>query len=264
MTVAPATGPGLTQAVAYVHGRASSPSTFPSFTRSPRTIGGGDAASPSGATSPPPGRSSWPSSTEAPERTGFYDLRLDEAVRLQASLATEAGIDGFMYYHYWFAGVELLSGPIRSRLAADVELPFCLMWANENWTRRWDGRESDVLMGQRYEEVSAARFLVDVLPILHDPRYMKIDGRPIVAVYRPGQIPDVAHIVEAWRKTAHREGLGDLFVMNVDVAREFHGLEGGMATAGLDGSLDFRPTTPGGPGCHASRSASALASEATS
>ncbi len=176
-----------------------------------------------------------------PTDTGFYDLRLEESVRLQASLATDAGIDGFMYYHYWFAGEELLAGPIRARVAGDIDLPFCLMWANENWTRRWDGRESDVLMCQRYEEVSATGFLDDVLPILCDPRYLRIDGRPIVAVYRPGQIPDLASVVAAWRETARRAGLEDPFVMNVDVAKEFHGVEGDLANAGLDGSLGFPP-----------------------
>ncbi len=176
-----------------------------------------------------------------PVDTGFYDLRLRETVELQAGLAEAAGIDGFMYYHYWFAGVELLADPIHARLVDDIELPFCLMWANENWTRRWDGRESDVLMGQRYEEVPASGFIDDVLPILCDPRYMRIDGRPVIAIYRPGQIPDVAGTVEAWRETARKAGVGDLFVMTVDVARGFHGLQHGPTDIGLDGSLGFPP-----------------------
>jgi lipopolysaccharide biosynthesis protein len=176
-----------------------------------------------------------------PADTGFYDLRLQETVRLQASLASEAGIVGFMYYHYWFAGVQLLDGPIRSRVAGELDLPFCLMWANENWTRRWDGREADVLMGQRYEEVSAAGFLDNVLPILRDRRYMRVDGRAIVAVYRPAQIPDLARVVAAWRDTARRAGVGELFVLNVDVVREFHGLDRDLAGTGLDGSLGFPP-----------------------
>jgi lipopolysaccharide biosynthesis protein len=173
--------------------------------------------------------------------TGFYDLRLEEAVRLQADLARDAGIGGFMYYHYWFAGVELLGDPLRSRLARDIDLPFCVMWANENWTRRWDGRESDVLVGQRYEEVSATRFVDDVLPIVRDPRYMRLDGRPIVAVYRPAQIPDVAKVIAAWRDCAREAGVGELFVMNVDVAKEFHGVDRDLTGTGLDGSLGFPP-----------------------
>jgi lipopolysaccharide biosynthesis protein len=176
-----------------------------------------------------------------PADTGFYDLRLEQTTALQARLATAAGVDGFMYYHYWFAGQQLLEGPIRSRLESDIGLPFCLMWANENWTRRWDGREGDILMGQRYEEVPAARFIEDVAPILRHPRYMRIDGRAVIAVYRPAQIPDLSAVVASWREHARRDGIGELFVLNVDVVREFHGLEQDPAETGLDGSLGFPP-----------------------
>ena len=146
-----------------------------------------------------------------------------------------------MYYHYWFAGQELLEGPIRSRLTGNVDLPFCLMWANENWTRRWDGRESDVLIGQHYEEVPATAFIEDVLSILRDPRYMRIDGRPLVAIYRPAQIPDTAKAIAAWRAAARREGIGELFVMNVDVVKDFDGVD--HMTLG-DWGLDGTPWLP--------------------
>ena len=175
-----------------------------------------------------------------PTETGFYDLRLAVAVEMQASLAEEAGVDGFMYYHYWFAGRQLLDGPIRARLDEDLQLPFCVMWANENWTRRWDGRDSDVLVGQRYEDVPTGQFLDDVLPILRDPRYMRIGDRAIVAVYRPGQIPDLPRVIAAWRESARRGGVGELYVLNVDVATEFHGLSE-LGGTGLDGSLGFPP-----------------------
>lgn len=176
-----------------------------------------------------------------PTTTGFYDLRLGETVALQAKLAETAGIAGFMYYHYWFAGHQLLQGPIQARLHDDVQLPFCLMWANENWTRRWDGRNADVLIGQRYDRVSSTQFLVDVLPILRDPRYLRIAGRALIAIYRPGQIPALPSVIAEWREIARREGVGELCVMHVDVVSEFHGLEGDLASSGLDGSLGFPP-----------------------
>jgi lipopolysaccharide biosynthesis protein len=176
-----------------------------------------------------------------PTTTGFYDLRHPETVELQASLAEEAGVAGLMYYHYWFAGHQLLEGPIRSRLTDDVSLPFCLMWANENWTRRWDGSTNEVLIGQRYDEVPSWRFITDVLPILRDPRYLRIDGRALIAIYRPGQIPDLSATLARWREVARREGVGELMVLNVDVAKEFHGLVGDLADTGLDGSLGFPP-----------------------
>ena len=176
-----------------------------------------------------------------PTTTGFYDLRHQETVTLQASLAEEASVAGLMYYHYWFAGRELLERPIRSRLDDDVALPFCLMWANENWTRRWDGSTHEVLIGQRYDEVASSRFIEDVLPILRDPRYLRIEGHALIAIYRPGQIPDLPAVIARWREVARDRGVGELLVLNVDVAKEFHGLEGDLASSGLDGSLGFPP-----------------------
>jgi lipopolysaccharide biosynthesis protein len=162
-------------------------------------------------------------------------------VAAQAELAETAGIAGFMYYHYWFAGHQLLETPILNRLHDGTRLPFCLMWANENWTRRWDGRESDILIGQRYDEVSAERFITDVMPILKDGRYMRIGGSAVLAIYRPGQIPDLARVVESWREKARDSGVGELYVLGVDVAKEFHGVGGEPEKHGLDGRLGFPP-----------------------
>ncbi len=176
-----------------------------------------------------------------PGELGFYDLRMPQTVAQQAALAEMGGLAGFMYYHYWFGGQQLLERPIHERVEGDLELPFCLMWANENWTRRWDGRESEVLMGQRYQDVPSERFLDDVLPILRDRRYLRINGRAVLAIYRPGQIPDLSAVIESWRRSARDAGVGDLFVLSVDVAKEFHGVDDGAGSAGLDGRLGFPP-----------------------
>jgi len=176
-----------------------------------------------------------------PADLGFYDLRVADTVARQMSLAEDAGIAGFMYYHYWFAGEQLLERPIQDRLAGGAKLPFCLMWANENWTRRWDGRESDILMGQRYAEVPATRFVEDVMPILLDPRYMRVDGRAVLAIYRPAQIPDLPSVIGSWRDAARRGGVGELLVLTVDVVKEFHGIDEDPSSFGLDGSLGFPP-----------------------
>lgn len=176
-----------------------------------------------------------------PADLGFYDLRLDTVRQAQMDLAAAHGIEGFMYYYYWFAGRRLLAEPIDALLAGDVNKPFCLMWANENWTRRWDGRTSDVLMGQDYDRVPATQFIDDVLPFLRDSRYLRVAGRPLIAVYRVGQIPDFDAVLDHWREQARRAGIGELFVLNVDVAREFDGLVGAAKATGLDGTLGFPP-----------------------
>ena len=176
-----------------------------------------------------------------PTMTGFYDLRLPESVALQNRLARTARIEGFMYYHYWFAGRTILELPLRNRLVSEDPLPFCIMWANENWTRRWDGRSENVLLGQDYEHVDSALFLDDVLPYLLDERYLRIDGRPVVAVYRPRQIPNLRATVEKWRARAREAGLRDLFLLSVDVDEEFDGLAGEVQRVGFDGVLGFPP-----------------------
>ncbi|MET0727312.1 MAG: glycoside hydrolase family 99-like domain-containing protein [Acidimicrobiales bacterium] len=176
-----------------------------------------------------------------PTDLGFYDLRLDEVRTAQQELAREAGLAGFMYYHYWFAGRRLLDAPVWKLHASDVPQPFCLMWANENWTRRWDGREADVLIAQDYEHVSAEELIDDILPLLSDRRYMTIGGRKILAVYRAGQVPDLAATVAGWRDRARRAGVGELYVLNVDVVVEYDGLPDDPEALGLDGSLGFPP-----------------------
>jgi lipopolysaccharide biosynthesis protein len=176
-----------------------------------------------------------------PTDLGFYDLRLDEVRRAQYEMVRAAGIAGVMYYYYWFAGKRLLEAPIESLTKSDIPQPFCIMWANENWTRRWDGRETDVLISQDYEHVPAQLFIDDILPLLADDRYMTIGGRKIVAVYRPGQIEGFADVVSAWRARARSAGVGELYLMNVDVGSEFHGMEGTLVDNGMDGSLAFPP-----------------------
>ena len=176
-----------------------------------------------------------------PADLGFYDLRLEEVRLAQAQMAAEHGIDAFMYYYYWFAGQRLLNLPIERLAESDTPMPFCIMWANENWTRRWDGRSSDVLIGQDYDRVPAQRFIDDVLPFLKDPRYLRSDGRPVLAVYRPAQMDDFPEVVAHWRRRAREEGVGELLVLAVSVAREFHGIGSDFHEHGLDGTLGFPP-----------------------
>jgi lipopolysaccharide biosynthesis protein len=175
-----------------------------------------------------------------PADLGFYDLRNDDVRRQQAEMAAAAGIEGFMYYYYWFAGKRLLNRPIEALVRSDLDFPFCIMWANENWTRRWDGNSQDVLLAQDYDRVPAEQFIEDVAEFLVDPRYMTVDGRKVLAVYRPAQMADFPAVAQRWREIARQRGIGELFLLHVDVG---HGMQGlaGTEEAGLDGSMEFPP-----------------------
>jgi lipopolysaccharide biosynthesis protein len=176
-----------------------------------------------------------------PADLGFYDLRLEESRVAQAELAKQYGVSGFCYYHYWFNGKQLLERPFDEVLASGrPDLPFCLCWANGNWTRRWDGREQDVLMGQDYSSYSPAAHFRWLASAFRDPRYITIDGRPLFLVYDAAAIPDRGRVVAGWREAARREGLPDPYVCGVFSPGNPLKYEDFME-AGFDAVTDFYP-----------------------
>lgn len=151
-----------------------------------------------------------------PADLGFYDLRLAESREEQAALAQEYGIEAFCYWHYWFGdGRRILERPFAEVLAAGSPgMSFCLGWANETWTGIWHGASDRVLLEQRYpgERDSIAHFDA-VLPAFRDDRYMRVDGKPVFHVYRPGDLPNPAHFVDHWQEMANAAGLPGLFLV---------------------------------------------------
>jgi hypothetical protein len=136
-----------------------------------------------------------------PRDLGHYRLEGTETLRRQVELARGAGLAGFVHYFYWFNGRRLLEGPVEAMLADPaVDFPFCLMWANENWTRRWDGGESDVLIAQDYRPQDDAVLVACLARHFRDPRYIRLQGRPVLMLYRPALIPDTAATVARWRQ----------------------------------------------------------------
>ncbi|MDT8398434.1 MAG: glycoside hydrolase family 99-like domain-containing protein, partial [Pseudomonadales bacterium] len=173
-----------------------------------------------------------------PADLGYYDLRVAEVREQQAQLAREHGIHGFCYYYYWFDGKRLLERPLQEMLDSGTpDFPFCICWANENWTRRWDGRESEVLMSQNYSDASKQRFITELLPIFSDRRYIRINGRPLLLIYRAEQIPALSHTLGLWRQQAMAAGLEGLYLVAV---KSFNGVSA-ETEAGFDAMVEFPP-----------------------
>lgn len=174
-----------------------------------------------------------------PGELGFYDLRVPEVREAQAQLARDHGVDGFVYYHYWFGGRRLLDRPFREVLASgSPDLPFSLCWANENWTRAWDGGDREVLVEQRYDEEDDKAHLRSLAPALADERYVRIDGRPLLLVYRPSLVPDPRRLSDTWREEAARLGVGELHLCRVE---NFGAERGDPTELGFDSAVEFQP-----------------------
>ncbi|WP_237064730.1 glycoside hydrolase family 99-like domain-containing protein [Microbulbifer guangxiensis] len=172
-----------------------------------------------------------------PRDLGYYDLRLKETLQAQAEMALKAGLHGFCFYHYWFNGKRLMDGPVNTLLESpEIALPFCILWANENWTRTWDGFENDILISQDYHEEQDVAFIEDLGRHFKDERYIRIDGRPLFFIYRPGIIPDAKVRIQKWRDLCE-ELLGEtpLFFM----AQGFGSLD--PRDFGMDGAVEFPP-----------------------
>jgi len=172
-----------------------------------------------------------------PTELGFYDLRLRQTRHEQIELAKSYGIDGFCYHYYWFSGKRLLNKPIDDMLADPAsEMPFCFCWANENWTRRWDAADHEVLIAQQYREEDDLAFIQELAPVFRDPRYIRVDGKPLLIVYRVQHLPDPLRTVAIWRNHCREAGIGEIHLC----AALTHGNES-FRQYGFDSGVEFPP-----------------------
>jgi lipopolysaccharide biosynthesis protein len=172
-----------------------------------------------------------------PGELGFYDLRLPDTLRRQAELARHYGVAGFCFHYYWFGGRRILETPLNNLLAhPDIDLPFCINWANENWTRTWDGGEKNVLLEQAHSDEDDIAFARSLEPLVRDPRYIRIRGRPLIMLYRPALLPDATATLRRWRAHFSASGLGDPFLV---MAQSFG--DNDPRPYGFDAAAEFAP-----------------------
>ena len=177
---------------------------------------------------------------QLPTELGYYDLRLPEARQAQAEMAAGAGINGFCYYHYWFDGKRLLNRPVDDILATQrPDFPFCLAWANENWTRAWDGRNREVLMQQRYSDADDDAHIDLLCKFFADRRYIRLDGKPLFVVYKATDLPNPQRTFDRWRLRALQAGIGELCLAQFEANGT--GRSPDPRSIGLDLSIEFAP-----------------------
>ncbi|MCF2638634.1 glycoside hydrolase family 99-like domain-containing protein [Fusobacterium varium] len=148
-----------------------------------------------------------------PENNNYYNLLDNKVIEWQIKLAKEHGIYGFCFYHYWFKnGKKLMEKPIENYLKdKSLNQKFCLCWANENWTRTWDGKDREVIMKQEYgEKKEWEEHFYYLLDFFKDDRYILKDKKPIFLIYKPMEIKKIAEMIEYWQYLAKLNGLAGI------------------------------------------------------
>lgn len=178
-----------------------------------------------------------------PGELGYYNL-LDKAVqRRQIDLAKLYGIEGFCFYFYWFGGKRLLEQPIANyQHDSSLDLPFCLCWANENWSRRWDGLDKEILIAQNHSPEDDIAFICHIAKYMMDPRYIRISGKPLLLVYRPSLLPNAAETAMRWRHWCRSNGVGEIYLA---YTQSFEKTD--PAEYGFDAAIEFPPNNSNPP-----------------
>ena len=172
-----------------------------------------------------------------PAELGYYDLTDNTVMQRQAEMAKQFGLGGFCFYFYWFKGKRLLESPVLDYLANQaIDFPFCLCWANENWSRTWDGLDKELLIAQDHSEEDDLALIEYLSKYFLDNRYIRIDGKPLLMVYHPSLLPDPIATAGRWREWCRNNGIGEIYLVTT---HSFDAVD--PATFGFDAATEFPP-----------------------
>lgn len=182
-----------------------------------------------------------------PADLGFYDLRFHECRKAQQDLAKEYGIYGFCYYHYWFSGRRIMELPVEEMLKNKEEnFPFMLCWANEDWNRNWEKGRNEILLKHDYNREDDIAHFNYLLPIFKDSRYIRVDGKPVIAIHRTDLFPNIEETVQLWKSMAKENGF-ELYFCRME-AKGTIGKQ--YLTPSMDAAIEFQPFRLLGYGKH--------------
>jgi len=172
---------------------------------------------------------------------GYYDLSNVDTIRKQAEIAKRHGIYGWCIYYYWFSGKKLLEKPIDLLLEnKDIDINFCLMWCNESWTKSWIGNPKEELVKCKILDNDPEKFIDDMKKYIDDKRYIKINGKPLLIIYRRQNIPNIKDVIFRWRKRAIEIGIGEIAIFSTADIRPYINLG---TLDYFDGEVVFNTTT---------------------
>ncbi|MEA2745583.1 MAG: hypothetical protein QOG25_3954 [Acetobacteraceae bacterium] len=176
-----------------------------------------------------------------PADLGFYDLRLKQTMQRQTALAKRYGIAGFCVYYYNFGRHRALDQPFEAMVADPaVDFPYCVCWANENWTRHWDGGSREMIFEQKYDPDTLQDVVADAVRYAADPRYLRVNDKPLFVVYRPLLIPDIQGFAQLCRQGFRQAGFDDVHLVYVESMETAHSLPP-PSDIGFDACIEFPP-----------------------
>lgn len=180
---------------------------------------------------------------QLPSSLGFYDLRVPDVYEKQCQIASEYGIDGFVFYHYWFSGKRLIDMPFERIRKFGSPLPVAICWANETWTRAWDGRERDVLIEQKYSKADHDNHVRYLVSVFSSSAYLRQEGRPVFFLYRPNKVEYLSYFISALRSACNLNGIDNPLVCSVRSGFDLDSKSAVFDPSLFDAYLDFQPNS---------------------